>query len=127
MGKFQQHAIFERKQAWVGGEFGEKYARAKFGDEVVNALPVKSRGKYEGKINASIEWVKVKQAGFVSTRRPLEDDQYAPGYIEKREGQIIAVILYSDTYRDGFVIHGILGDTNHFADELRAANQKKVA
>jgi hypothetical protein len=54
MGQFQQHASFQHKDAWVGGEFGESFARRKFGDDVVNSLPVKKRGKYKGRFNATI-------------------------------------------------------------------------
>jgi len=126
MGKFQQRAIFEHKQAWVGGEFGEAFARRKFGDDIVNSLPVKKRGKYKGRFNATIAWVKVSVPGWVPVGSKIYNDEYHPGYVEKRKDKIIAIILYSDTSYDGFVIHGIDGDTWHFADEMRHANQNKL-
>lgn len=129
MGKFQQHASFETKEAWVGGEFGEKFARAKFGDEIVNSLPVKSRGKYKGRINATIRWVKVTRPGWVSQGYSLEQDSYAPGYVETSTNKIVAVMLDSDTYANGYVIHAIDGDARHFERELKTANRnpKKAA
>ena len=126
MGKFQQHAVFERKIAWVGGEFGEQYARKKFGDAIVDALPIKKRGKYKGRFNASIEWVKITRPGWVPTGYRLEQDSFCPGYVETRKDSVVAVILYSDTSYGGFVIHAIDGDTWHFANELRSANQNKL-
>jgi hypothetical protein len=126
MGKFQQHAVFERKIAWVGGEFGEQYARKKFGDAIVDALPVKKRGKYKGRFNASIEWIKITRPGWVPTNYRVFQDEPAPGYVETRKDSVVAVILYSDTSYGGFVIHGIEGDTRHFANELRSANQNKL-
>ena len=126
MGKFQQHAVFERKVAWVGGEFGEQYARKKFGDAIVDALPVKKRGKYKGRFNASIEWVKITRPGWVPTGYRLEQDAFCPGYVETRQDSVVAVILYSDTSYNGFVIHAIEGDTWHFVDELRYASQNKL-
>lgn len=125
MGKFQQHAVFERKVAWVGGEFGEQYARKKFGNAIVDALPVKKRGKYKGRFNASIEWVKVTRPGWVPTNYRVCQQEPAPGYVEVRKDTVVAVILYSDTSYGGFVIHGIEGDTWHFADEMRIANSNK--
>ena len=129
MGKFQQHAVFEHKQAWVGGEFGEKFARSRFGDDVVNALPLKKRGKYKGRINATIGWVKVATPGWVSTGRYIESVGMASGFVETRTNQIVAVILYSDTSYGGFVIHGLIGDQSHYAEQVREAkmNTKKAA
>jgi len=128
MGKFQQHAVYEHKQAWVGGEFGEKFARSRFGDDVVNALPLKKRGKYKGRINATIGWVKVTQPGWVSTGGYIESQERASGYVETRKNQIVAMILFSDTSYGGFVIHGLTGDAFHYADERRLASQNsKVA
>ena len=126
MGKFQQHAVFERKMAWVGGEFGEQYARRKFGDAIVDALPLKKRGKHKGRINATIEWVKISRPGWVSQGDKFSSQEYAYGYVETRKDAIVAVILYSNTSYNGFVIHGIDGDTWHFADEMRIANQNNL-
>ena len=127
MGQFQQRASFQHKEAWVGGEFGEAFARRKFGDDIVNALPVKKRGKYKGRFNATIAWVKVTVPGWVPMGRKLYNDENHPGYVERRQDKIVAVILYSDTSYGGFVIHAIEGDTWHFADELRAANTNQKA
>ena len=126
MGQFQQHAIFKRNAAWVGGEFGEQYARKKFGDAIVDALPVKKRGKYKGRFNASIEWVKVTRPGWVSAGYRVEPGAPCPGYVESRKDSVVAVILFSDTSYGGFVIHAIDGDTWHFANELRYASQNKL-
>ena len=126
MGKFQQHAVFERRTAWVGGEFGEQYARKKFGDVVVDSLPLKKRGKYKGRFNASIEWIKVTRPGWVPSGYSLEESAPAAGYVETRSDQVVAVILYSDTSYNGFVIHDMDGDTWHFADELRCASKNKL-
>ena len=79
------YAHYDIKHAGVWSEFGEQFARRKFGDAIVDALPRKTRGPHKGSVNATITWVKVLSGGWVASERD----------VERRVGQIVAARLTS--------------------------------
>ena len=98
-----QRAKFEIKSAWLGTEFGEKYARKIFGDEVVDALPRNVRGKNKGKLKQTIVWLKVIEGGWVSEGRAHGGEE-SVGFVERRVGSTIAWILRNSTWDGGETI-----------------------
>lgn len=98
-----QYAKIETRTAWIGGEFGEAYARRIFGDAIVNSLPRYSRGKSIGKFNAEIIWVKCIEGGWVRSGRDVMREE-SIGHVEKRAGK---VLLCGIRNRDGIIhTHG---------------------
>jgi hypothetical protein len=87
-----QYAKFKSRSAWLGTEFGESYARRLFGDAAVDALPRNKKGKYVGKIKASIEWTKCIEGGWVSTG-PRALDGTPSGGVERRVGSTLTALL----------------------------------
>jgi len=87
-----QYAKFEARNAWLGKEFGESYARRLFGDAVVDAAPRYSRGKNVGKFKATIEWVKCVEGGWINTGPAYAGE--ATGRVENRSGKVVFAMLH---------------------------------
>jgi hypothetical protein len=85
------HAKFERRTAYLSGEFGESMARRYFGNELVDSMPRYVRGQRKGLLKGQIEWRKVKQGGFVITG--LNEGEGPSGYVERRVGKVIEARL----------------------------------
>lgn len=98
-----QRAKFETKSAWLGTEFGEKYARKIFGDDIVDALPRNVRGKNKGKLKQTIVWLKVVEGGWISEGFDHAYEQ-AVGRVERRVGSTIAWVLRQSTWDGGEII-----------------------
>ena len=58
------YAEIDSRIASLSTEFGESFARRKFGDEFVDDLPVITRGPRKGKKRGSICWEKVVKGGW---------------------------------------------------------------
>lgn len=82
----------QTRTAWIGGEFGEAYARRLFGDAIVDSLPRYSRGKSIGKFNAEITWVKCIEGGWVKGGRDVMREE-AIGHVEKRAGKVLLAAI----------------------------------
>lgn len=98
-----QRAKFETKSAWLGTEFGEKYARKIFGDEFVDSLPRNVRGKNKGKLKQTIVWLKVIEGGWVSEGRDHVREEPI-GRVENRSGSTIAWIILNSSWDGGDII-----------------------
>lgn len=94
------------REAWLGKEFGESFARRLFGDEVVDALPRYARGKNVGKFKAELEWTKVESGGWVR-----HEDGHG-GHVENRVGKVIAARIVTRDYltREVTTVHAIKED-----------------
>lgn len=68
-----QRCQYELKQAWLGQEFGENFAKQIFGAPAIEALPRYAKGKNAGKHKASIEWIKVTVGGWDRDRSRVEN------------------------------------------------------
>jgi hypothetical protein len=102
------------RNAWLGKEFAENFARRLFGDEIVNELPRYVRGKNVGKFKVELEWIKVESGGWVSDG-PGEGN----GRVERRVGQVIAARLIRREFGTGHIdeIFATTGETGRFRDE----------
>ena len=54
------------RHASLSTDFGEGFARRRFGDSLFDALPEYSRGPRKGKKKGSIVWEKCEKGGWVS-------------------------------------------------------------
>ena len=104
-----QRAAFETRSAWVGSEFGEGFARRRFGDAAVDALPRYSKGKSAGKFKANIVWLKCTAGGWVGQGSTLQGE--AVGRVENRRGAVLAAALVSN---DGAECFATDGDPRYF-------------
>ena len=108
---YTNYSQFEEKTAGVWSEFGEQFARRKFGDAVVDCLPRKTRGPHKGSFKAEISWVKITRGGW----------QYEPFKgVERRVGQVVAVILTSQS-KHGMIVHAFSGDSRYFGEAFKCA------
>ena len=82
------HAVIAERHARLNDDFGEEFARRRFGDEAVDALPKFVRGKNKGRTKGWISWKKVVAGGWV--RNLSYGDG---GSVEHRSGQVIEVTL----------------------------------
>jgi hypothetical protein len=105
------YAEIDTKTAGVWSDFGEQFARRKFGDIVVDCLPRKTRGPHKGSFKAEISWVKVVRGGW--TYEPFEG-------VERRVGQVVAVCLTSES-KQGLIVHAVSGDSRYFGETLNHA------
>jgi hypothetical protein len=105
------YAQLDEKTAGVWSEFGEQFARRKFGDVVVDCLPRKTRGPHKGSFKAEISWIKIVRGGW----------QWEPFKgVERRVGKIVGVILTSKS-KQGLIIHAFEGDHRYFHETFKAA------
>lgn len=108
-------ASYAERQAWLGQEFGESFARKLFGDQIVNDLPRYVRGKNVGKFKAQIQWIKVEKGGWVS-----EGNYYGEpvGHVERRVGETIAARLVQTSFGTGHVeeVFASQGEVDRFRD-----------
>lgn len=81
-------AVITGMTASLRTEFGERYARTIFGNQLVDSLPRVTRGKNKGKLKGEIQWKKVERGGWV-TEGPGEGN----GRVENRRGQTIWAAL----------------------------------
>tara|TARA_R100001460_G_scaffold60183_1_gene100211 strand:+ start:254 stop:583 length:330 start_codon:yes stop_codon:yes gene_type:complete len=88
------YAQFSYKDAWLSSDFGEQYARKKFGDDFVNSLPKYVKGKRKGKIKGMIKWIKCEQGGWVRQRQG--------GFVENRRGSVVHVAIITGDRWQGF-------------------------
>jgi hypothetical protein len=89
------YAQISCRSSWLNTDFGKNYATKIFGEELVNSLPIASKGKNKGKIkNHFIEWDKVEKGGWVKTGKYDWDAQMANGYVERRVGKVISARLF---------------------------------
>ena len=82
------YAVIDAREARLSEDFGEEFARRRFGDAAVDALPKFVRGKNKGRTKGWVSWKKVVCGGWV--RNLSYGDG---GYVENRAGQIIEVTL----------------------------------
>ena len=103
---FTNYAQIEEKTAGVWSEFGEQFARRKFGDIVVDCLPRKTRGPHKGSFKAEISWFKVVRGGWIY--EPFKG-------VERRVGQVVAVALTSQS-KHGLIVHAVSGDARYLGE-----------
>lgn len=109
-------AQYTERQAWLGQEFGENYARKLFGDAVVDSLPRYVRGKNAGKLKAQIQWVKVDRGGWVSQGNYHGDPV---GHVERRVGDVIAARIVQTSFGTGHIeeVYAQQGETAKFVEQ----------
>lgn len=107
-------ATINTRSAYLSSPFGEEFARRRFGDDVVDQLPVISRGPRKGKIKGQIEWAKVERGGWVK-------EFGGDGHVENRAGSIIAVRIVEREFRthDITATHASWEDREGDMNELR--------
>lgn len=99
-----QRASYSTRDTWLGKEFGEKLARKYFGDELIDSLPRNTKGKSEGKLKATIEWIKVEEGGWV----------YNEQRVERRVGKIVAARLINRPFRGPVEVIAQWGESGRF-------------
>lgn len=72
------YASISKRRASLSTDFGESFARRRFGDEWFDSLPEYSRGPRKGKKKGSIIWEKCEKGGWVRGR----------GYMGESEGHV---------------------------------------
>jgi len=95
-------AHIETKKAYLSTDFGESYARKIFGDELINKLPVITRGERKGKLKGYLIWDKVVSGGMTHKKYwnyangcySFESDKY----LEVRKNSIIFVAIIMPEY-----------------------------
>lgn len=86
-------AAITTQQAFLFTEFGESFARAKFGDAKVDSLPRFVRGKHAGKLKGLVQWKKVVRGGWVRENSGYMGE--GQGHVENRVGKVISAELCS--------------------------------
>ena len=90
-------ASFKEQSAPLCFDFGESFARRKFGDKFVDCLPRYKRGKNKGKIKGEIVWLKCINGGWVSRGG-------GRGFVENRKNQIVNIAIRIGDKWKGFEI-----------------------
>jgi len=91
------YAAFKENTAYLSGDFGEKYARRLFGDDIVDALPRFVKGKNKGKIKGRLDWKKCVRGGWVGQG---SSSYGAEGYVENRVNKTISAKLVIPVWGD---------------------------
>lgn len=76
--------------AFLFTEFGESFARAKFGDAKIDTLPRYVRGKHAGKLKGLVRWWRVERGGWVREQGYMGE---SAGHVENRVGKTIRAEL----------------------------------
>jgi hypothetical protein len=100
-----QYASIESNQAWLAYDFGYNMAVRYFGQELIDTLPTKVRGKNKGKLRGTLEWEKVVKGGWISNG--FGGDSGPSGRVERRVGKVIEAKLVGE---DGKVIKAWYAD-----------------
>lgn len=82
-----QRAAIYHEEAWLGKPYGERLARKIFGDEIVDALPRNTKGKWAGHLKPTLTFRRVRTGGWVS------HGSEGVGHVERRVGKIISASL----------------------------------
>jgi len=104
------YARFSYRDARLSSDFGEEYARKKFGDELINSLPKFVKGKNKGKIKGMIKWIKCEQGGWVRQRQG--------GFVENRRGSVVAAAIFTGDSWKGYevVAHDDCGSDGRYTE-----------
>ena len=96
------NANIETKQAYLSTEFGESYARKIFGDDLINQLPVITRGERKGKLKGYLIWDKVIAGGITYKKYWNQTNGWysfeSDKYLETRKNSIIFAAIIMPEY-----------------------------
>tara|TARA_R110002012_G_scaffold71819_1_gene183884 strand:+ start:178 stop:504 length:327 start_codon:yes stop_codon:yes gene_type:complete len=90
------YATLTSRTAKLSSEFGEEFARKKFGDDLIDSLPRYVKGKNKGKIKGIIKWLKCENGGWVKN--------YSKGFVENRKGSIVHLAIMTGDDWKGYKV-----------------------
>tara|TARA_R110002110_G_scaffold268204_1_gene484019 strand:- start:37 stop:621 length:585 start_codon:yes stop_codon:yes gene_type:complete len=98
-------AEYDHKGAYLSSEFGEKFARDYFGDEIIDRFSKFKKGKNEGQLKGFVEWSRCTKGGFgYNTGNDLGfgplsgQKKHTLGGLEKKTGKIVLVELFGPVW-----------------------------
>tara|TARA_R100001132_G_C3207073_1_gene51728 strand:- start:14 stop:526 length:513 start_codon:yes stop_codon:yes gene_type:complete len=98
-------AEYQHKGAYLSSEFGEKFARDYFGDELIDKFSRFKKGDNKGQLKGLVEWSRCTKGGFGYNLGkdlgfgPLSrQKKHALGGLEKKKGKIVLVELFGPVW-----------------------------
>jgi hypothetical protein len=100
-------AEYQHKGAYLSSEFGEKFARDYFGDELIDKLSKFKKGENKGQLKGFVEWSRCTKGGFGYNLGkdsslgfgPLSrQTKHALGGLEKKKEKIVLVELFGPVW-----------------------------